>query len=114
MQVVAPIVKQNSISCMITEYEVDDDYIDLVIAHIVGREPVEGFVSNQVCKEFVIIADGSGVLNCNGVETELYSGMAILISPGERFFWAGDIELYIQCSPPWHVSQYVHHDRLKT
>lgn len=79
----------------------------MAIAQIVGREPEVGWAQNAVCTEVAYVISGSGWIEVKDAEQRrIYSGDVVRISPGEKFFWHGELTLAIACSPGWFAEQY--------
>lgn len=97
---------QNSKNCLVYEYPLQDKSINGVFVELRGREPDEGCVVNSVCKELAYVIKGSGIIMIDNKEVELKTGDLILIEPGEKFFWNGDMDLFISCTPAWYADQY--------
>lgn len=97
----------NSDTCSGVEFPFDDKDINIAIAVINERYPVKGYVTNEVCKEIVYILGGSGHIGMNGKEDVLEVGDAILINPGEKYYWRGDnMQLIMICSPAFYLEQH--------
>jgi len=92
--------------CVIYEYSFGDDAIDGCIVKLNGRYPQKGFALNAVCKEMAYVISGSGKINVENKEHGLSEGDAVLINPNEKFYWQGNLELFIPCAPAWSVNQY--------
>ena len=41
-----------------------------------------------------------------GKEVELQEGDMILIEPGERYFWDGNLTMFVPCTPAWYPGQH--------
>jgi len=97
---------QNSKSCLVYEYPTGASSINGAFVELRGREPDEGCVVNTECTELAYIIRGVGMISIDGKEIELTAGDLVLIEPGEKFFWNGDMDLFIPCSPAWNPDQY--------
>jgi quercetin dioxygenase-like cupin family protein len=97
---------KNGAACVVWEYPLYDADINLAVVNITGRYPEEGRVANQTCKEVAYVVEGKIKLNLEGEELFLQKGDAVLIEPGERFYWEGDATLVMPCTPPWTPEQY--------
>jgi mannose-6-phosphate isomerase-like protein (cupin superfamily) len=93
-------------NCVIYEYWMDDKAIDGCIVKLKGRYPKNGLAENAVSKEMAYVIAGSGKVVIEDKEFGIDQGDAILINPGEKFYWEGDIELFIPCTPAWSTEQY--------
>ncbi|MEK7648623.1 MAG: cupin domain-containing protein [Patescibacteria group bacterium] len=97
---------QNSRQCRVYEYPLEDKDINGAFVKITGREPDEGRVVNLVCKELAYVISGSGIIVIEDKEIKFKVGDLILIEPGEKFFWNGNMDLFLPCSPAWYSDQY--------
>jgi mannose-6-phosphate isomerase-like protein (cupin superfamily) len=61
---------------------------------------------NSICKEIVYIHQGEGKIVVDGNEHSICEGDCILISPGEKFYWEGNLTLFISCRPAFTVAQH--------
>jgi mannose-6-phosphate isomerase-like protein (cupin superfamily) len=93
-------------SCVIYEYSMGDNAIDGCIAKINGRYPEKGWALNESSKEMAYMIAGAGKITVENQEFALGEGDAALIQPNEKFFWFGNLELFIICTPAWHSGQY--------
>lgn len=100
------IEKKNSGVCTVTEHCINDEMLDFAIAKITGRYPNERYVSNKKCKEIVYIQEGNGKVEINGKEYLINSGDVVLIEPGEKYYWEGNLHLFISCSPAFTIDQH--------
>jgi mannose-6-phosphate isomerase-like protein (cupin superfamily) len=101
--------KANSSVCSVYEYPSLNPRIDIATATISGREPLSGVAENIICTELVLITKGCGSITVDGRKYSIYSGDSVVIEPGEKFVWSGDLELVIVCTPRWSVEQHVIH-----
>jgi len=97
---------RNSKGCVAIEYPSDDKDINGAVIKLSGREPDEGRVVNLECKELAYVIKGSGKVSIEGNEIELNEGDLVVIEPGERFYWEGEMEMFMPCAPAWHPGQY--------
>lgn len=97
---------KNSDVCNVTEYLLTDKDINGAIIEISGRYPNKGRVINLKCKELAYIIEGSGIVVVEGEEIKLSNGDLILIKAGEKFFWKGNLKMFVPCAPAWHAEQY--------
>lgn len=90
----------NAESCTVFEYPFNDEAINGSIIEIKGRYTETGYAMNQVCKELVYVTKGSGVLGlADGTEVEFAEGDSLLIGASEKFYWEGNFESYMVCTP---------------
>lgn len=94
-------------SFIAAEYPIKDKDISIALIQIDGRFPETGFISNLVCKELVYILNGSGTFTSSGVKTPFTVGDAIIISPGEKYFWEGKFSALAPTTPAWTPEQSV-------
>jgi len=97
---------QNSKDCIAIEYPLEDKNINGAIIELAGREPDEGRVMNTECKELAYIINGSGRVIIDNKIINLKQGDLILIEPGEKFFWEGNMTMFMPCAPAWRPDQY--------
>ena len=97
---------KNSEACAAIEYPLGDKDINGAVIEINGRYPDKGRTVNLKCKEMAYIIRGSGKVSIEGVETEINKGSLILIEPGEKFFWEGNMTMFMPCVPAWYPEQY--------
>ena len=97
---------ENSEQCKVLEYGFNDKDIDISTATISGRYPSEGFCVNEAVKEMVYCLKGEGVIFFEGRELEFKAGDSILIDPGEKYYWSGNFELVMCCTPAWSKGQH--------
>ena len=97
---------KSSTACSVSEYPLDDSSLDFAIAKINGRYPDQGYVVNEICKELVYVAQGSGKIVINNQEHAINAGDVILIEPSEKYYWQGTIELFISCHPKFSLEQH--------
>lgn len=92
--------------CVICEYLMDDKAIDGCVVKLNGRYPEKGFAMNTVSKEMAYVIAGSGKIIVENKEYDISEGDVLLINSGEKFFWQGNMELFISCTPAWNTEQY--------
>lgn len=97
---------KNSNECTAIEYPLGDKDINGAIIEIKGRYPAKGRTVNLKCKEISYVIKGSGKVGIEGKETEISEGGLILIEPGEKFFWEGDLTMFMPCTPAWYPEQH--------
>lgn len=93
-------------ACKAFEYPLDDKDINAAVIQITGRYPEKGNAVNELCKELAYIMKGSGRLVVEDKEYNLEEKDSILINAGERFFWEGDMEIFMPCTPAWYPEQH--------
>jgi len=97
---------QNSKLCDAFEYPTKDKSISGALIELRGRYPSEGFVVNEECKEMGYVIKGSGRLIVEDKEVDLSEGDLVLIDSGEKYFWDGDMTLFMPCAPAWYPKQH--------
>jgi len=97
---------KNSDVCIATEYPMDDKDINVAYVEVLGRYPEKGRVMNEVCKEMAYITEGSGKIVVEGKEIELKKNDLILLLPGEKFYWEGNMKMLVPCTPAWYPEQH--------
>lgn len=99
-------IHKNSNNCIATEYPINDKDIDISIVRIKGRYPNRNRVVNRKCKELIYIMKGSGEISIEEKKITLKKGDTILIEPGEKYYWKGNMTLIVSCSPAWYPEQH--------
>ena len=99
-------VHKNSDACTAVEYPLDDKDINGAVIELNGRYPDKGRVINLKCKEMAYVIKGSGRLVVEGEETKLNEGDLVLIEAGEKFFWEGNMQIFMPCTPAWYPEQH--------
>lgn len=97
---------KNGDVCIATEYPLGDKDINGAVVTLRGRYPDTGRVVNEKCKELAYIVRGSGKLVVEGQEVELQEGDLVLIEPGERYYWDGQMMMFVPCTPAWYPEQH--------
>lgn len=97
---------KNSDSCIVFEYPIADNNINGTIIELSGRYPDKGWAVNEICKEMGYIISGSGKIIIGGDEYLLEEGDLVLINPGEKFYWQGNMEIFMPCVPAWTPQQH--------
>ncbi|KTD24941.1 Uncharacterised protein [Legionella lansingensis] len=98
--------RKNSDRCIVTEYPIGAPHIDFAVVKIKGRYPDNRRTTNLVCQEIVYVHFGHGRVVVNEQETQLNAGDVVLIEAGEKYFWEGNMELFISCRPAFHIDQH--------
>ena len=97
---------ENGDYCIAFEYPMEDKNINGAVIKLSGRYPDKGWAVNEICKEMGYIISGSGKLVVEDKEYELSAGDLVLINPGEKFYWQGNMEIFMPCAPVWSPDQY--------
>jgi len=98
----------NSPTCSGFEFPFKDKDLNIAVVTVDGRYPDTGHVVNKVCKEIAYVLSGSGSVHVDGVAHRLEPGDAVLLNPGEKFFWQGEkLEMLMPCSPAFYPEQHV-------
>lgn len=97
---------KNSDQCGGVEYSLDDKDINAAIGKITGRYPDKNRVVNTKCKELAYIISGSGKVVVEGKEYFFNAGDVLLIEPGERYYWEGNFDVFMPCTPAWYPKQH--------
>jgi mannose-6-phosphate isomerase-like protein (cupin superfamily) len=97
---------KNSEVCTATEYPIDDKDINGAVIELSGRYPDKGRTMNEKCKEMAYVIKGSGKVVVDDKEMQLKEGDLVLIDPGEKFFWKGNMTLFMPCTPAWSPDQH--------
>ena len=97
---------KNSDKCIVFEYSMGYKDINGAVAKINGRYLDKGTTVNEISRELGYVINGKGKIVINGQELQLNEGDLICIDPGEKFYWEGDMELFIPCAPAWSPKQH--------
>jgi mannose-6-phosphate isomerase-like protein (cupin superfamily) len=97
---------QNNPQCTAYEYPMEDPDINGAVIHMTGRYPTKGWAINTKSKEMVYVITGSGELTVEEIKYNLNQGDLVLIYPEEKYFFDGNFELFIPCTPAWTVEQH--------
>lgn len=101
-------IHNNSDKCSVQEFPLADSAINFAIINITGRYPEVDRATNLKCKEMAYVQKGSGKVVVEGKEYTLNTGDLILIDAGEKFYWEGNLELHIACTPAFTPDQHQH------
>ena len=99
-------IHKNSESCIAMEYSIGDKDINIAYIKVNGRYPDKGTVKNKVCKEMGYIVKGKGKLYIGDEVHTLEVGDVVLIKPGDKYYWEGEFEMVVPCSPAWYPEQH--------
>lgn len=98
---------KNSEACEGVAYSDKSAPVDMAVIDITGRYPEKGWAVNQVVHEIAYVKRGTGNLAIKGRGvTKLEESFVVLIEPGERYAWEGDMTIVVACSPPFNPEQH--------
>jgi len=97
---------KNSEACAAIEYPMEDKDINGAVIELNGRYPAKCRAMNLESKEMAYIIKGSGKVVVEGKEIKLSEQDLVLINPGEKFFWEGNMTIFMPCTPAWSYEQY--------
>ena len=100
------IISKNSLKCTAIEYPLNDKDINGAVIKLKGRYPDKGKTVNTKCKEMAYIINGEGQIVVNNKKIVLCKGDLVLIYPNEEYYWEGDLEMFIPCTPAWFPEQH--------
>jgi len=92
--------------CVAIEYPLVDKDINGAVIHLHGRYPDKGKTVNTKCKEMAYILKGKGKIVVNNKEVKLNAGDLILIYPMEEYYWEGNLDMFVPCTPAWTEKQH--------
>lgn len=97
----------NSNTSYLLEYSkaLNDKDLDFCINIINGRYPENGYCSNLKCKEICYILEGNGIIHKKDEKISFKQGDVILIDKEEIYFWEGNCQIIMICSPAWYKEQ---------
>ncbi len=97
----------NSPTCSGFEFAFGDKDLNAAIVTVDGRYPEQGHLINEVCKEIAYVISGEGKVGVDDEVHQLNPGDAVMIKPGERFFWHGNkLKMLMPCSPAFYPEQH--------
>lgn len=97
---------KNGKHCVAIEYPLGDKSINGAVIKLNGRYPDKGRVVNEVCKELAYVIEGKGSVTVENRLVSLVKGDQILIEPGERYFFEGNLTMFVPCTPAWYPEQH--------
>ena len=97
---------KNSKVCTAIEYPLGDKDINGAVTELNRRYPDKGSVVNLKCKELAYVVRGSGRLVVEGEKISLQEGDLALIEPGGKYFWEGNMTMFMPCTPAWYPEQH--------
>lgn len=97
---------ENSPRCYGFEYPMNDKNINIAYIEIRERYPDKGFVLNEVIKEIVLVLNGKGSITIEGKKYILEKDDAFLILPNKKYFFEGDMDTIVTCSPAFYPEQH--------
>lgn len=93
-------------STMIEEYRMDESAISAATSVISGRYPKKGYATNTVSKEIALVISGSGTIGVSEKTTSIEIGDCIFIDANEKFYWEGNMALFIVTTPKFNSKQH--------
>lgn len=93
-------------ACTVYEYPHGDPQASVACAEIRGRYPGSGFALNEKVKELFIVTKGKGRITVGVRSYELSEGDSAMILPGEKYFFEGNLDMFLCNSPAWERDQY--------
>lgn len=97
---------KGSDQCVVFEYQAPYKDINGSLAKINGRYPEKGCAINQICRELGYVINGQGKIVIKDKEILLSKGDLVFIDPLEKFYWQGNLELFLVCAPTWTPKQH--------
>ena len=97
---------QNSKQCTVFTYDFGEKKISISVADIQGRYPDEGYVINEEVTEMFYVENGLGKIVIDEEEHKLAPQDVVLIHPGQKFYYDGNLRVVITCAPVWYIEQY--------
>lgn len=96
----------NSSNCIVHEYPMTNEEMNIGVAEITGRYPDQGYALNHQCIEMGYVVKGSGKLVTETQSVNLSEGDVILIPAGEKYYWEGTMTVVLPCTPAWSPEQH--------
>ena len=99
---------KGSENCTVYEFPFEDKDINIAYGKIKNQHPLQGKLTNEVCKEILYIISGTGKVIVEDKEYVVAEGDAILILPGQKFYYKDCNELHViaSCTPAWYPEQH--------
>src|ERR1700690_1151855 len=98
--------QSNGDDCTIYDYPTGASEMSGVVAVISGRYPSIRRVHNNICMMVAFVLAGSqGKVVVEAVEYPLEPGDLVMIDPRERYYWEGELRLFIASTPAWTPDQ---------
>lgn len=97
---------KNSNVCTALEYPLGDKDINGAVIKLNGRYPDKNKVVNLKCKELAYIIRGSGKVIIGSTATDVQEGDLVMIEAGEPYYWEGNLEMFVPCTPAWYPQQH--------
>lgn len=63
-------------------------------------------IVNQERDELAYVFQGDGIIVLNHKEYKLTAGDVVLIEAGEKYFWEGNMKLFLSWRPAWNKEQH--------
>ena len=96
----------NTSSVLDYSMDLNEKNLDFCINTITGRYPEKGYCSNLECEEICYILNGSGEIHKKDDKTIQFSkGDIIFINKKDIYYWNGNFEIAIVCTPAWSKEQ---------
>jgi mannose-6-phosphate isomerase-like protein (cupin superfamily) len=92
--------------CTVWEYDMQEKEINAAVVKIKGRYPERGWAVNETCKMMGFVLAGSGQVAVEGKILPLAQNDLVLILPGEKYYWDGEMTLLLPATPAWYPGQY--------
>lgn len=98
----------NGPTCSGYAFPFGDKDIDIAVVTVNGRYPEKGYALNEVSKEIGYVLGGTGeIVIAGGMPRQIGAGDAVMIQPGEAFYWRGEgLEMLMPCSPAFNPAQH--------
>jgi mannose-6-phosphate isomerase-like protein (cupin superfamily) len=98
---------RNSKTCWGEAFSFGDSELDIALVTVDGRYPQTGQVTNDVCREIAYVVSGSGSVGVDDTVHKLAAGDAVMLMPGERFWWEGRmLKMLMPCAPAFYPEQH--------
>lgn len=97
---------ENSPVCTAIEYPLNNKDISGAIIQLKGRYPLSRRVVNMKCKELAYVIAGKGEVGINGKVAKIVRGDVIFIDSGEKFYWKGNLTMFMPCIPAFDHKQH--------
>ncbi len=95
--------------CTVYEYPMKNSEMNIGVAEIIHRYPIQGYAMNCECNEMGYILKGSGNLITETQNVTVAVGDVVYIPRGEKYYWEGTLTVILPCSPAFHPQQHKTH-----
>ncbi|MBS3052722.1 MAG: AraC family ligand binding domain-containing protein [Candidatus Aenigmarchaeota archaeon] len=96
----------NSEKCVAYEYLFGSGKTSLALIEMKNRYPDRGFAINKVFEEIIFVLNGKGRITIDGKSYDLTKNDAVMLKPGKKYYYEGDIKVLTFTSPAFKVENH--------